>query len=607
MANRRSFGLSPGNLSLIGGRFWGITIFPMEDERPTPDSSPPEKETSADLASGFLVGGGRFSLLRELARGGMGVVWLAHDERLMAPVALKFLTAEVRADLVALNDLRLETKKSRMLSHPNIIRIYDLYESPDEPAFISMEYVDGPSLWILRTQQPQGFFYWDFLKPIVQQLCEALDYAHSEKVIHRDLKPSNMLLDERKRLRLADFGIAAWAFESSGDDEERRPTTGTLCYMSPQQIEGTGARATDDIYALGATLYELLSGQPPFYQNDILYQVRNVLATPLPERLADLEVENEVPPNVSAMIMACLSKDAEKRPQTARAVLEWIELQPGPPPAKTSFVPPVAPPPAVAPAAIPVKSPASRDVIRVTLDQITAADPVGALEPDEEQEETSPPPRQRSLGGRLAMLLGFAAMGVLAWLAWGHFMPNMTGLPVAVAPPKTNAATVAVTNAKPKSLRGTPAGIELGQINSEKGLRLLTGLEGGAATVATNMGGKECRLLLMDVRPRPHARCYFQILPAHKLPGTAHARIKVEYFAAAAGILLVQFDGSSKQTPRYSNGGRKDFNGEGTWKTTYFDLDDARFRNGEKGGADFSLNATCPEFYLRSVTLSYDQ
>src|SRR5271169_5217083 len=100
----------------------------MEDENPTPNPGLPEKEASAYLASGFLVGGGRFSLLRELGQGGMGLVWLAHDERLMASVALKFLPEAVCANPVALNDLRQETQKSRMLSHPNIIRIYDLYE-----------------------------------------------------------------------------------------------------------------------------------------------------------------------------------------------------------------------------------------------------------------------------------------------------------------------------------------------------------------------------------------------------------------------------------------------------------------------------------------------
>ena len=298
----------------------------MADEKPTPNPGLPEKEASAYLAAGFLVGGGRFSLLRELARGGMGFVWLAHDERLMASVALKFLPEAVRANAVALNDLRQETHKSRMLSHPNILRIYDLYEAPDEAAFISMEYVDGPSLWTLLSRQPRGFFYWDYLKPIVKQLCEALDYAHNERVIHRDLKPANMLLDERQRLRLADFGVAAWAFASPVNDTERHRTSGTLAYMSPQQIEGKVARVTDDIYAMGATLYELLSGHPPFYQNDIAYQVRNVLATPLSERLADLEVENDVPPAVAAMIMACLSKNPEKRPQSARAVAEWIGL-----------------------------------------------------------------------------------------------------------------------------------------------------------------------------------------------------------------------------------------------------------------------------------------
>jgi serine/threonine protein kinase len=563
----------------------------MDDEKPTPNPSLPERDAAAYLASGFLVGGGRFSLLRELGRGGMGLVWLAHDERLTAPVALKFLPEAVRADPVALNDLRQETQKSRMLSHPNIIRIYDLYEAPDEAAFISMEYVDGPSLWTLRLRQPKGFFSWDYLRPIVKQLCEALDYAHSEKVIHRDLKPANMLLDERQRLRLADFGIAARTAESSANKADRHRSSGTPAYMSPQQIEGTVARVSDDIYALGATLYEMLSSQPPFYENDIPYQVRNVLATPLSERLADLEVENEVPPAVAAMIMACLAKDPEKRPPSARAVAEWIGLTDATAAPMTSFVPVVSPAPGPSGGGGKTRK--------------TIAAPAPATESD-----PLPPVRENTAGRRLAMLAGAAGLGLLAWLAWNQVIPKMPNFPVPIsAPDTTNSPGINESNAAPAlapipSLGGTPVSLELGRVNRESGLREVTGLEDGV-TSPTTIAGKDCRLL----ESRPRARCYFQILPDFKREQVMNARIQIEYYAASPGAMQIQFDGSSRQTPRYSNGGRKNFSGDATWKIANYQINNALFRNGEVGGADFRLTTSCHEFYIHSVTvfLFFDQ
>lgn len=287
----------------------------------------PDEADSSHLAPGFLVGGGRFALIKQLGAGGMGTIWLAQDQRLNEKVALKFLSAAFCDDATALANLRTETQKSRKLTHPNIIRIHDLYEAPDELPFISMEFVDGLDLWHLKAQQPQCIFSWEFLQPIVKQLCDALNYAHREDVIHRDLKPSNMMLDSKGRLKLADFGLAAQTYDPYvAARPEGYWAGGTVNYMSPQQINGYASGIEDDIYALGATLYELLTSRPPFYVGDIAEQVRTVPATPITDRLEEFELKNEIPRDVRAMIMACLSKEPEKRPQSAAAVAEWIGL-----------------------------------------------------------------------------------------------------------------------------------------------------------------------------------------------------------------------------------------------------------------------------------------
>lgn len=269
---------------------------------------------------------GRFVLVKRLGRGGMGEVWLARDERLNEPVALKFLPPEIRSDLGALDDLRRETSRSRKLTHPNIVRIHDLHEEADGMPFIVMEYVDGPTLAGLRVEQETRVLSWEYLCPLVQQLCAALDYAHGEKVVHRDLKPANVMVDSKGRLKLADFGIAAVMSDSMSRITVRQTASGTLVFMSPQQLAGKSPQAADDIYALGATLYELLTSKTPFYTGDLTHQILHEPPEPISERLEVLEVQNEVPPDVSAMIMACLAKEREQRPPSASAVAEWIGL-----------------------------------------------------------------------------------------------------------------------------------------------------------------------------------------------------------------------------------------------------------------------------------------
>ena len=285
-----------------------------------------QPSSESNLTPGAKVGGGRFVLVRLLGKGGMGVVWLARDERLQEDVALKFLPAEIRSDAIALDDMRRETQRSRKLTHLNIIRIHDFFEAPGEAPFISMEFVDGPNLNGLRAQQENRMFPWNFLAPLVQQLCAALEYAHGEKVIHRDLKPANMMLDSKGRLKLADFGIAAVMSDSMSRVSLQHATSGTLTHMSPQQLDGKAPRVTDDIYSLGATLYELLTGKPPFHTGDIAHQVRNLSVQPVEDRLREFGLANDIPPPVAAMIMACLAKEPEQRPQSAHAVANWIGL-----------------------------------------------------------------------------------------------------------------------------------------------------------------------------------------------------------------------------------------------------------------------------------------
>jgi serine/threonine protein kinase len=275
------------------------------------------------LKQGTKVGHDRFTLSRPLGAGGMGVVWMAFDEQLNEFVALKFLPPQVRNDPGALEDLRVETLKSRQLSHPHIIRIHDLHLSKDEPPFISMEYVDGATLHEVRLRQPHGVLSWPHLEPWITQLCQALDYAHREKVVHLDLKPSNLMIDDKGRLKLADFGLAT-AVADAASQTTPSLVKGTLGYMSPQQLQGKRGQVSDDIYALGATLYTLMTSHAPFHTGNVVEQVLNATPLTMAEKLAELGVQADIPAPVSEVVMLCLERDPSRRPRSALAVTKTI-------------------------------------------------------------------------------------------------------------------------------------------------------------------------------------------------------------------------------------------------------------------------------------------
>jgi formylglycine-generating enzyme required for sulfatase activity len=272
----------------------------------------------------------RYTLTRILGRGGMGIVWLARDEELGRDTALKFLPEVVATDRSALDDLKREVRRAIDLAHPHIVKIHD-FVTDGRTAAVSMEYVQGDTLSSLRVDQPDRVFTTAQLTPWVAQLCSALQYAHGRaQVVHRDLKPANLMVDTHGELKVLDFGIAASLSESVTRVSKQAGSSGTPVYMSPQQMMGEKPAVTDDIYALGATLYELLTGKPPFYSGNILLQVQNKLPPTLTERRAELGVVGEsIPPEWEATIAACLAKEPKDRPQSASEVLQRLRIGEG--------------------------------------------------------------------------------------------------------------------------------------------------------------------------------------------------------------------------------------------------------------------------------------
>jgi serine/threonine protein kinase len=270
---------------------------------------------------------GRYRLTRPLGRGGMGIVWLARDEELERDVALKFLPDLIIHDRAVLGDLKRETRRSLELTHKNIVRIYDfVYDQTS--GCISMEYVDGDTLSNLRADKPHKVFEAHELKDWVSQLCEALDYAHNHaRIVHRDLKPANLMVNQRGDLKVADFGIARSLSDSVSKLTMEHGKSGTLVYMSPQQLEGERGTHLDDVYSLGASLYELLTSKPPFYSGNVDRQIRDKIPPPMTQRRKELEIEGEpIDEHWEEVIRACLAKNPDRRPQSVSEVARMLSV-----------------------------------------------------------------------------------------------------------------------------------------------------------------------------------------------------------------------------------------------------------------------------------------
>jgi serine/threonine-protein kinase len=267
-------------------------------------------EDEGRFVPGTLLGG-RYRILTLLGRGGMGEVYRAMDLTLGQSVALKFLPEEAATNQRLLERFHGEVRVARLVSHPNVCRVYDIGQIEGMP-FISMEYVDGEDLSSLLTRI--GRLPTDKAVETARRLCSGLAAAHDRGVIHRDLKPQNIMINKRGEVVIMDFGLAAIASELNGAEARY----GTPAYMSPEQLKGTGVTAKSDVYALGLVLYELFTGKRPFEASSVQQMIDMQEAaqiTNMTTTVADID------PAVDKVIRRCLDPDPTKRPASALSVL----------------------------------------------------------------------------------------------------------------------------------------------------------------------------------------------------------------------------------------------------------------------------------------------
>ena len=225
---------------------------------------------------------GRYTLIREVGRGGMGAVWLGRDTVLGRDVALKRIGLMPGASSPDLQRAAREARLAARLNHPHVVAVFDLAEDGDE-TWLVMEYVEGITLSAFVRRD--GALTPDEAAPWVRQAADALAAAHEAGIIHRDVKPSNMLLTRGGDVKITDFGIAR--AEADASLTQTGLVTGSPAYLAPEIASGATATEASDVWSLGATLYHLLAGQPPYDVNENLMGALYKIVHEEPPRLAD--------------------------------------------------------------------------------------------------------------------------------------------------------------------------------------------------------------------------------------------------------------------------------------------------------------------------------
>ncbi|MFI6152377.1 serine/threonine-protein kinase [Kitasatospora sp. NPDC051170] len=275
------------------------------------------------MQQGDLLGG-RYELVRQLGKGGFGVVWLAVDTVLHREVAVKLLRTEHATDRELVERFVLEARAAGGLKNPHIVTVHDygrIVDGDGETHYLVMEYVEGRALYEVlgRKPSPEPALA---LKWMVH-VCKALDAAHRKGVVHRDIKPQNVMIDAEDRAKVVDFGIARLLGQSGAGLTSAGVVVGTVPYLAPECWGDGVIDGRADLYALGIMMYEMCAGGRPFHADTpIGYMTKH--ATEIPPRLRSID------PALADLVADLLAKDPADRPSTAAEVRERLRgIRPG--------------------------------------------------------------------------------------------------------------------------------------------------------------------------------------------------------------------------------------------------------------------------------------
>jgi len=282
---------------------------------------PPTGAASLDRSSAPTIPRpfGQYELLAELGRGGMGVVYEARQKNLGRTVALKMILASQLASEQQLRRFEAEGRAAASLRHSNIVRLLDSGQVEGQP-YLAMDFIPGSNL---ARRLQQGPLERDAAVRLVCDIARAVDYLHRQGIVHRDVKPSNILLDEEGQPFLTDFGLAK-LLENDSQLTGTGIAAGTPSYMAPEQAVGNPAGVTPlcDVYSLGAVLYELLTGRPPFQAASAIDVLIQVLES---EPINPRQLDPTIPRALATICMKCLEKQPANRYASAAALADDLE------------------------------------------------------------------------------------------------------------------------------------------------------------------------------------------------------------------------------------------------------------------------------------------
>src|SRR6184192_2676388 len=291
----------------------------------TPDDVAPASQKTARAAE--LLGElGDYELLDEVGRGGQGVVFRARQKSLNRTVALKIISLGQWASKAHLKRFRREAEAAASLDHPSIVPIYEVGER-DGSCYFSMKFVEGGQLEEVVRRTPMSIRH---AAELIAKVARTVHYAHEHGILHRDIKPGNILLDDKGEPHLTDFGLARLV-ETESTITRTLELLGTPSYMAPEQAAGNNTQLTSatDVYGLGAVLYRLLTGHPPFVGGTTYETIKLLLDTePRQPRLWNPKIDRDL----STICLKCLEKDPKRRYSSALALAEdlerWLKYEP---------------------------------------------------------------------------------------------------------------------------------------------------------------------------------------------------------------------------------------------------------------------------------------